>query len=494
MKINSIKSLLLFCFVCGSLLAVHAQGETKLDSLQRKFNTLSNSADPQDKVKLQSELYGQLKSKEEKNWLLAMNFFNRLEMNATADSLGQVIRKKFPRGEFVRNTEVQKVYDEVVPEKKEALLLAWLKKFPPQKFPSEQIIYDYARHSVGSAYARAGNSAKAVEYAGQLQSKVWIGEGSASIGQMLLQKGDTLSALPLLQKAILNAEEFKKAGKKDNETMFVLTGYPAYCRIYAKVLADQRKYNEALAYMTKVPFEEKPFSGQEQIVYASILSALGRNVEAFCALDKMLSEQEMEPQGKTLYKKLYVKLNGSEQGYEEFLRPKRDIQMRKMKAEVSKMEVKEAAPAFSVKDADGNEVSFASLKGKVVVLDFWATWCTPCKKSFPAMQLAVDKYRDDPNVKFLFIHTWEKTEHPLEEATKYLRDNHYSFHLLMDTKDPVSKSNKMAKDYKLQGIPAKFVIDGDGNIRFKITGFSGSNEMAVQELSTMIDMAKVVKK
>ena len=494
MKISWIKSFLLICFVCSSITWTHAQTEASVDSLQRKFNTLLNSPDPQDKAKLQLELYKQLKSKQEVNLLLAMNFFSRLGMNATADSLEKVIPKKFPRGEFVRNTEVQKVYDEVVPEKKEVLLLAWLKKYPPQKFPSDQIIYDYARHSVGSAYASAGNSAKAVEYAGLLQSKVWLGEGSAGIGQILLQKGDTASALPLIQKAIVNAEEFKKTGKRDNETMFVLTGYPAYTRTYGRVLANQGKYTEALAYMNKVPSSERSFSDQDQIAYASILVGLGRNLEAFCALDKVLSEQELAPQAKALHKKLYVKLNGSDQGYDDLLLAKQEIQVQKMKVEVLRQEVKEPAPAFSVKDADGNDVSLASLKGKIVVLDFWATWCNPCKKSFPAMQMAVNKYKDDPNVKFLFIHTWEKNANPLEDASKYLSDNHFTFHLLMDTKDPVSKVNKMAKDYKLQGIPAKFVIDGNGDIRFKITGFSGSNEMAVQELSTMIEMAKKPKR
>src|SRR5690606_25400945 len=50
------------------------------------------------------------------------------------------------------------------------------------------------------------------------------------------------------------------------------------------------------------------------------------------------------------------------------------------------------APGFRLKDPDGKEVPLEDLKGKVAVPDFWATWCAPCIKSFPAMQMAVDKY------------------------------------------------------------------------------------------------------
>lgn len=60
----------------------------------------------------------------------------------------------------------------------------------------------------------------------------------------------------------------------------------------------------------------------------------------------------------------------------------------------------------------------------------------------------------------------------------------------MDTKDPKTKVNKVVSSYKVYGIPAKFVIDRNGNIRFKLTGFDGSKEAAVDEISMMIDMAK----
>ncbi|MCK7557268.1 TlpA family protein disulfide reductase [Chitinophaga sedimenti] len=160
-----------------------------------------------------------------------------------------------------------------------------------------------------------------------------------------------------------------------------------------------------------------------------------------------------------------------------------------MKKEVAKMLISEAAPAFSVKDVKGNTVSLADFKGKVIVLDFWATWCGPCKKSFPAMQRAVDKYSKDPNVKFLFIHTWERSETPQRDAQEYLSQNKYRFDLYMDTKDAATRKNNAVSAFGVKGIPAKFVIDAEGNIRFRMTGFSGGDDVAVEELSAMIELA-----
>jgi cytochrome c biogenesis protein CcmG/thiol:disulfide interchange protein DsbE len=147
------------------------------------------------------------------------------------------------------------------------------------------------------------------------------------------------------------------------------------------------------------------------------------------------------------------------------------------------------APHFSLKDLGGNTVSLKDLKGKVIVLDFWSTWCVPCKKSFPAMQLAVNSYKNDPSVKFLFIHTWETTKTPIEDVKKYIAQSGFNFQVLMDLKDG-SGRNAAVEDYGVSAIPAKFVIDKTGNIVFKLTGFTGTDADALKEISERITLAK----
>jgi len=147
------------------------------------------------------------------------------------------------------------------------------------------------------------------------------------------------------------------------------------------------------------------------------------------------------------------------------------------------------APKFTLKDLDGNVVSLNDLKGKVIVIDFWSTWCVPCKKSFPAMQLAVNAYKNDPLVKFLFIHTWETGKTPLEDVKNYIAKSGFNFQVLMDLKDGAGH-NAAVEDYGVSAIPAKFVIDKAGKIVFKLTGFTGTDAAALEEISERITLAK----
>lgn len=155
--------------------------------------------------------------------------------------------------------------------------------------------------------------------------------------------------------------------------------------------------------------------------------------------------------------------------------------------------INKLAPAFSLKDVDGNTVTLESFRGKVVVLDFWATWCSPCKHSFPSMQMVVNKYKNDAGVKFLFIHTREKEENPALKAKKYIEDNKYTFKVLMDTKNVRTQKNKVYEDYKVCGIPTKFVIDAKGKIRSVLLGFTEGDDAAVKELTKIIEAAKLEK-
>lgn len=464
-----------------------AQGQpakVNIDSLQRNYMALAKSTDAKILADLKRESYNQLKSKDEKRWIMAANIFFQLKMSSTADSVLDLIKKRYPKGIVVRNKELPSIYNEADPFKKESLYNAWINKFKPEQLGPD-VVYDYARESVGQRFAEVGNSQKAMEYANMMDHPFWKSEGWAIIATYLMKAGDLTNAGILIKRSVENAEKNSIPNRRnDSNVAFLSNSYYSYCKIYADLLYLQKNYSEAWEYLNKSP---KPRYDQ---TYVNVLLALGRNLEAFRCLEALVTKGQGGSETIAQLKELYIKLNGSAEGYDKYFSSIKDALEKETHEALVKSMINEPAPNFSLQDIDGNTVSLSDFKGKIVILDFWATWCTPCKKSFPAMQMAVDKYKDDPNVKFLFIHTWEKEENATISAINYLKENNYSFKLLMDLKDPITKSNKVIESFKVTGIPTKFVIDGKGNICFKVTGFSGGNEAAVEEISKMIEMAK----
>lgn len=154
------------------------------------------------------------------------------------------------------------------------------------------------------------------------------------------------------------------------------------------------------------------------------------------------------------------------------------------KKEYAKKMFSKPAPDFSLKNLEGKEVKLSDLKGKVVVIDFWATWCGPCVQSFPGMKKAADKYKNDANVVFLFIATSEDPNNREERLKKFLERKKYDFNVLIDADDSA------ADKFGVSGIPVKFVIDAAGNTRFASVGFNGSTEQTALEIEAMIELAK----
>lgn len=106
------------------------------------------------------------------------------------------------------------------------------------------------------------------------------------------------------------------------------------------------------------------------------------------------------------------------------------------------------------------------------------------------MQLAVDRYKEDHNVVFLFIDTWERVKDPLPGVKSYIDANKYSFNVLLDRQDAVTGKCNVIESYNVTGIPTKFIIDKNGKIAYRLTGFSGGDDAAVEELSAMIESAR----
>jgi peroxiredoxin len=117
------------------------------------------------------------------------------------------------------------------------------------------------------------------------------------------------------------------------------------------------------------------------------------------------------------------------------------------------------APEIALQDLQGHEVKLSDLHGKVVLLNFWATWCKPCKEEMPAMQASYDKLRDKGFV-VLAVNELEDTDKVIEHIRMY----GHTFPVVMD------HDNHIANRYGVVGLPASFIVDRQGIVRERIFG------------------------
>ncbi|UYQ95498.1 TlpA family protein disulfide reductase [Chitinophaga horti] len=476
----------------ASYTVAHAQ-QPAGDTTMRYYSRLVASKDAADHATLESHLYKLLKSDKEKDWLVARNYFYQLGKGKVVDSINAAVKARFPLGMEMLQEEAKKVYAEKDPVKKEALYKALVKKFPPNKPGAESILYDYVRNAVSSAYADVDNVKKAVEYANMIETPIWKGEGWAGAAQRLAARGHKDEALELYKKAQANSFKYLTTHRNEPGAGFAGMGYVGYSTRAAALYIDKKDYANAEKYIKAAFDSSKGVSGDLYSTYAKVLVQQGKDQQAFDLIDAAVRAGQATPGMKESLKTLYPKVKGSAAGYDDYIVAVNKSLAETTRKTLARQMINEPAPAFELKDVDGNTVSLAALKGKVLVLDFWATWCGPCKRSFPSMKMAQDRYKDNPDVKFLFIHTLEQEKNATDSAKAYVTRNGFPFTVLMDLKDDQGK-NKVCSDYGVKGIPTKFVIDKEGNIRFRFVGFAGGEDAAVEEVAAMVELAQQPKK
>lgn len=469
-----------------------------LEEVVKEVNVLAQKGDDDSKAQIRKEAESLASSKNELFVMMAPSLYNFIGMKEEADKLTARTAKRFPKGiqarkdafeafigdESLSTSQLEKKYED------------WLKKFPKSYFEKLNTgekdfgfgllsYYGQAAQQVAKKFISAGEFDKALAY---VQAEPAVDPSVVARDLVAAKQYD--KALPLAESAYNKNKELFDTAKQNGPAMREEWVFHNSAALYANVLNEAGNTVKSVEIAREI-FDVGFDAPNNTIVLAKGLQKEGKDLDAFLVLHNAMVKSGRTADKAALYEAIepiYSKLNNTKGNFEQYTasldKEIKDATIAKYKGEM----IKKEAPEFSLLNMAGETVNLSDLKGKVVVLDFWATWCGPCKISFPGMQAAVNKYKDDEEVEFLFIDTWQREENYKEVVEQFITENKYTFHVLFDEMNDREKSITTA--YGVRGIPHKVVIDKEGFIRFESAGGSADVEKIVSEMETKIELAR----
>jgi thiol-disulfide isomerase/thioredoxin len=428
-------------------------------------------------------------------------YYQQLKDGAKAEEVKTVIRQRFPQGDWLKNEKIAAVQKEKELSKKAALYEEVLKAYPP-KTEAEQNRIDMLSSSLAQAYADSGALDKMeavlatiknpLTLAGALNSTAWKWSGGG-----INEKPKNLELARKLSERSRQAVQTGMNTGKGKPSMYtaaewqkVLQGNMAsYGDTYALLLYQSGDYTKAYEVQKDAVKETERKRANLNEMYTTYVEKVKGPAEAQKELEAFLTEGIYTAKMKDQLKRLYTASHSEEQWQAYVAALEKKAQEAKRKELMGKL-VNKPAPMFALRDMSGAEVALKDLKGKVVVVDFWATWCGPCINSFPGMQKMVDKYKDSKEVAFVFIDTWENIENREQVVKDFIAKKGYTFQVLFDQVKPQSEEFQVVSSFEVEGIPTKFVLDPSGRIAFKSVGYNANLEQMMTELDLMIDIAR----
>lgn len=438
---------------------------------------------------LASEIEGQISFTADDLELLSQIYYALKEFDKQ-DSIRKVLVSDYPDASWALRQKGLEILQGEDFEKKATALNKFLEDHP------DHYNNEYLAGELAKDYASRENFDQYYATAAKIDNRPGRARIQRSVVLQLLEKGELERAEKMAREILEMMEEEMKNPVWDQSRSTrseYLRSQEYYLKryndLYAGVLYKKGDLDQAISYQEKAAGTTSSGSFNEK--YVQYLIEAEQYKKAQEAASSYVAHNASSPQLREYLETAFEK-NNNEGSFDDLMADLNLQAREKMKEELLEDMIHEKAPEFKLKNIEGGEISLSELKGKTVILDFWATWCGPCKASFPGMQLAVEKYSSEEDVVFLFIDTFENggDEKRIKSTGGFIRKNNYDFTVLLDTYHEEDRSYEAAQAYKVRGIPAKFIIGPDGYIKFSTLGGSSSLDKMVTEIDLMIELAR----
>jgi len=437
-------------------------------------------------IKKELDVFAETNPTDEELLMVLNEWYDRVGEIENAEKYKDQLLQKYPKGEFSEAQKIKEFKKEKDVNKKIELAKTFEKEYPGSDYK------EYTYDIIANIYRNNKEYNKAFEFLKNNIDKPSTYRFYSVVNRMLDEDDDMNLALKIADLGVERSRGELSNPSKEKPNHLTVIEWEKEREYYlglnlfgkGKVLNNLSKKEESLNILEEAAKLTKEEDELINELYAKALIENGKYDVAMSKISQFIKSGHNTSQMKTYLKEAYLNEKGTEDGFDAYSSQFEDAAKEKLIEKLKNDMILEPASSFTLFDIDGNKVSFDDYKGKIIIIDFWATWCGPCLASFPGMKKAVEKYENDNWVKFLFINTWERVEEKTKNAADFIAKNEYPFHVLMD------EDNKVIEKYKVSGIPTKFIIDSEGNIRFKSIGFAGSDDKLVEELSTMISIIK----
>jgi len=483
-------------FIFSLLFLGNVQAQNSRDSLLNKLNTLLNANTVEARSTLLDEATKLKHSDNEDDLVLANKVYKELGKEIQYNELRKYILKKYPKGITSRQNvadEFLKQLDKRKPKWVEKQYTNWLKKFPVSNFePKNRGTYDMVlmqlvKHFLATEQHHLVDKYKNTFIEQSLKTMTYY-----SIAEDYFKQEDFKQAKHHIDSALMWSDQSRQSTDMKVRSSFGAMMYNNIALLAAQVDLKQGNPNTALRLLPDILSKTKyqPMHGETMIfTLANAYKSIGADLDAFLALKNYAMQNEDIDKVWGEIQALYKDLNGQDANFEQLKNSIEDAKNEKHLQNLKEKLVKIETPNFELHNLAGQTVKLSDYKGKIVILDFWATWCVPCIRSFPAMQQLVNNSKNSDDVAFLFINTWEKQKNFKQAVQDFMSTNSYTFHVLFDE---ISEKNNtlLANQLNIPSLPTKVLIDKDGYMRIMVSG-SDTNDIAIiKEVENLIKIGK----